>query len=142
MNKDLRYNLFLGSNYIFSTMQNNTYSACFIGVTEFDDRFRGGLINTHSILGIRFLNEKFSDIGGFTSEELQLVYLEIFGEALVNVPKKTYGVSVTDNDLFISTYIGSGVYNIKGAMRIVLSSCNFTNIWNIDKTNSFALIQS
>ena len=57
------------------------------------------------------------------------------------MPKSKYGESVAENDKFISTFIGSGIYNIRGAMRIVWQSCNYTNIWNIDKTNSFALIQ-
>lgn len=118
-------------------LQSNNYEACFLGVTEEQNRLRGGLINTHNILGLHLQEDVFKDIGGFTSEELELVYQHIFREDMQESAKVKYGVSASGNAEFIATSVGSGLFNIRGAMSVNMKSCHFTNIWNVDKKDSF-----
>jgi len=53
------------------------------------------------------------------------------------LPKVRY--NGTDNLDFITSIIGSGLFNIRGAMNLQFGGCSFSNVWNLDRGSPYSL---
>ncbi|TNV74913.1 hypothetical protein FGO68_gene4330 [Halteria grandinella] len=135
-------NLYLNSNT--AILENNTFINMSMGVARQigNQMAKGALIKFVNIPHAQISSSTFINIGAYTVEHSRQLQAKLFGisEELISSNEKTelnLG-QVPENKAFMKTYLSTSLICGHGMSKLILGPSNkFSNIWLIDKFNSF-----